>query len=830
MLQRHVPGVGPGEGIMIVGEFPGQDEVKSGVPFTNFAGKTVRRKLNESGVNPEHVRYENVFEYVPAGNIRSYYKDRGCYQPGPELALWQKELYKRIEEFKPKVIVALGDTAMRTLCFPEHWHIKKSSCYVIKNNKVNVPVIPLFHQSYVNYDPAYVVWMGVAMQKAKMILDGKVQFGDEKFLPRPSYQEILEYIKMAKDSDILCIDIEKTISTNELTAVGIAVSPFSAISIPWGCWPEEQERVILNNLQELFSGPARKVFQNFAFDCMVLWQKGMPVSGPYADTMELSTLLNPQLAKGLADLGRLYLFIEPWKHKGAWSQKGQTEEQFGLYNCKDCAYTLQVYNAQMEALKEQNLLDYYLTYREPLYAPVLRTCLRGWNIDHNALANLNSDLEQRLAPIVDSLTSEAVPFLKPVVRSKKLRDKEKDVSTGKVVTAEYWKAASKKERERYVRDRKTGELFEKAWKEEEYEEDREFNPNSSKQVGDILKEMGIKLPTTMRKRSDGTKESTESTDNKSLLKLARKYPENKFIQELREYRKLEKLRGTYGQVRLDPDNRMRFQITVAGTENGRFSSKQTPWGTGLNSQNLPREFRHVVVPDDGMTLMQVDLKQAELFMVAWLSQDEKLIDMLENGKDVHQLMADIVTEETGLQADRKLGKEINHATSYGIGPDKFAERLLVRCGISITRSDAKKIIDLRFREFPGIPKWQDLVAKRIREKRQLKNPFGRVRPFWGRLDDSLVREALNFVPQSTVADVLNAAWIEIEKMSCFHTSHVIQQGHDSLLIQTSHVKECKKAIDEAFGKIKFVLWNKECQIPWEVSAGPNWRDQEEIVC
>lgn len=74
-------------------------------------------------------------------------------------------------------------------------------------------------------------------------------------------------------------------------------------------------------------------------------------------------------------------------------------------------------------------------------------------------------------------------------------------------------------------------------------------------------------------------------DDNALARIARKYDskEAKLVQEIRA---LNKLRSTYLEIKTDDDGRIRYVYDLRGTTTGRYSSKQTPIGTGANSQNL----------------------------------------------------------------------------------------------------------------------------------------------------------------------------------------------------------------------------------------------------
>src|SRR5262245_4594632 len=87
-----------------------------------------------------------------------------------------------------------------------------------------------------------------------------------------------------------------------------------------------------------------------------------------------------------------------------------------------------------------------------------------------------------------------------------------------------------------------------------------------------------------------------TTDDKAMSRIARKASkgskEAKLVQEIRAVRKL---KGTYIDVKLDPDDRVRCSWNPRGTWTGRLSSSKTIFGTGMNLQNLHPEFKGFIV-------------------------------------------------------------------------------------------------------------------------------------------------------------------------------------------------------------------------------------------
>jgi DNA polymerase I-like protein with 3'-5' exonuclease and polymerase domains len=87
-----------------------------------------------------------------------------------------------------------------------------------------------------------------------------------------------------------------------------------------------------------------------------------------------------------------------------------------------------------------------------------------------------------------------------------------------------------------------------------------------------------------------------TTDDKAMARIARKEgPGSSEAKLVAELRKLHKLKGTYVEVELDEDGRIRSSWNLRGTWTGRLSSSQTLRGTGMNLQNLHPEFKSFIV-------------------------------------------------------------------------------------------------------------------------------------------------------------------------------------------------------------------------------------------
>lgn len=840
LLNRQVQGNGPLRGIMVLGEAPGEVEVQKSVPFVGPAGRVIRRCLNEAKIDPKNVRFENVVERkLEYNDERVLYHHGNRETPAEELLAWYSDLKRRIELVQPRVIIACGDTALRAITGFNS--IGYTHCYVVPSTVTDCPVVPAYHPAYILRSPEAMHWLTWACVKARKVIEGE-RDPQHHLYTKPRLSGVLNFLKKCKEVGTIAVDIEKTMSDHRLTTLGIATSAEEAMSISMdpSHWEGDQFEQIWAALVTLMADvTVTKIFHNYIFDCMFMEHVGMSVNGTIEDTMLMAHALNPELPKGLADMARLYCFCPPWKEKHDWSN---LSEQLRKYNARDCARTYQVWESQMKELEVRGLYDLYVSRYKPLMHMVLRTCNRGIRVDMEALAAVQEDVRRKLEALSADIAEIAQPHLCDKIEYKIRRGKPKPDTTyyreldpenvcktnpkcfleiDPGVIAEL--AQPKKKLAMYP-----GKVYERV------ESHRDFNPNSPLQLKDVLKSMGIRIPTRRGK---------ESTDTESLLKIQLKHPDNELIPMMMEYSKLATIEENYCKMRLDDDGRFRFSLNIAGTKSGRFNSSETPWGTGRNGQNMPSgrkgvQFKQVFIPDEGKKLIQVDLSQAELRVVAWLADEEQLIELLESGKDVHQYTADQVKRVTGVEVSRPLGKMLNHAANYGMGARKFASACLVQQGIVITELQAQQLLEARRASFPKIVAWQKAIEKKIMKDRWLESPHGRRRSFFGRMyadystkeiNAALVNEALSFIPQATVVDALNEAWYNLEYLAGDRID-VLQQGHDSILLQCkeNEVPNIIEIINLAFKDVSFGIGDRQCRIPWDIQVGDNWRDLKEI--
>jgi len=139
---RVVPGQGsPKPEIMFVGEAPGFDEDQQGLAFVGRAGQLLTKMIEAMGFRREDVFIANIIKCRPPENRK----------PMPdEMAACMPFLLSQISILRPRVIVALGATAVKGLLDVETGITRLRGTWMVFEG---IPTMPTFHPAYLLRNP-----------------------------------------------------------------------------------------------------------------------------------------------------------------------------------------------------------------------------------------------------------------------------------------------------------------------------------------------------------------------------------------------------------------------------------------------------------------------------------------------------------------------------------------------------------------------------------------------------------------------------------------------------------------------------------------------------
>lgn len=853
--------------------------------FTWPGGQLVRQWVRLLKLN--NVAYDYVIPEVKLE--KDFYYDYRKEFLKPEVEAYFKQTRELVKELNPKVIVTMGQLA--TDCFlTDNIKIDAGHAYVFDSIYTNAKIIPTYHPSEMYLEKIRPFWGRLALSKAQEVVNGK----EEKPANYVVHNNLLKaegFFKACRESKEVCIDIESANLTKVfgkgkhdpntfedweslITGIGFSYQPDEAIAFTKADMSTSDWKQVIQFTKEIMENPSiEKIGQNFMYDCAVLWKiYGITIKGPVWDTMFAGNVIYCELPSSLGDQGRLWTYGPTWK--GGWHETG---EKLRLYCAQDVVNQHRLKYHQIKKLKSINMYDYFVKLHPPLFEHIFETAMRGIKVDTKLRDEMAEKATQYMQPLIDEVKEWAKPYTPPAVTKKRKRDNPKDeivTSLGEFdpkISAKDFKAKllykgipEKMAKDYYVakaKDEKAfghtpGFVYKKAYKVEEVYAKQNFNPKSSKQCVEVLKNAGCKVRKVTRK--DGTVSS--STDRLSLLKILDKNKESDevlgFITNLLILKEGFKLVTSYLTNRIEKDGRWRYHYNPEGTETGRSATKKTQWLTCGNSQNVPRsafqgiKFKNVFIPDEGYTLVQCDQAAAEARLVAYLADCERLVKIMESGEDphLHTLAAMYDRDYKELEAIKKDKnhpehkdillkrqgiKPIAHGANYNAGPGSVADSFLKE-GKKVTRNEAKEKLEAYHKLYPEIrSNYHANIMKQIKEHRSLTTPFGRKRVFMGKIDHATFRTGFAHIPQSMVPHITNLMWLWVVNSDWVKDDkvQVLQMGHDALLMQVkdNYVKPFLKEFIAHGDTIKFSIGRyKDRSIPWDAEVGKRWGQLEEI--
>lgn len=146
-IQQCIPRGTDNPVIYVVGEAPGPEENKAGLPFVGRAGKYITELMNQLGLTEQNCRFFNVVRCYPQKSD----EDTGFRAPSDEeIQACSNYLIDDISEHKPKVIIPVGGTAAKFFLKENFSSITRvrGTVYNVEISGVTYPVVPTYHPSY----------------------------------------------------------------------------------------------------------------------------------------------------------------------------------------------------------------------------------------------------------------------------------------------------------------------------------------------------------------------------------------------------------------------------------------------------------------------------------------------------------------------------------------------------------------------------------------------------------------------------------------------------------------------------------------------------------
>ena len=670
------------------------------------------------------------------------------------------QLEAEIDLVKPKVILALGNGALFPLT--GKWGIKSWRSSILDYTSPGghtCKIIPAYPPSYIQS-----VWKErnttvFDYRKAWLhaTADSPPSAPTYNFTIEPSFSVaagiLTTLLGQVKEGPLkLSVDIETR--GGHTACTGIAWSNLDAICIPHmravflgenptpheqdriHYWREEEEAYLMHLMYQLLTHPNAEVIgQNFIYDAQYFWRHFHYVPRFKRDTMLAQHCMFSNMPKGLDVLSSLHCAYHVyWKDESKnWDPK-LGERQLWIYNCVDCVRTYEIDTSQQTAIDawaNWPELRAIHDFQQSLFYPVLQTMITGLRVNNKSKAALSIELQSAIDSRNLWLT-EVLGF--------------------------------------------------------------DLNIKSPLQMKDLFYRLLAQKPVINRKTG------TPSCDDSALEKISSREPLlTALCGKIRELRSLGVFRSTFLEAPVDNDNRMRCSFNIAGTETFRFSSSENAFNSGMNLQNIPSgdeaeglpNIRKLFITDEETEFFDIDLDSADLRIVVWEANCLEMKQMFAEGLKPYVEVAKEYYRDptiTKHHPSYALFKALCHGTNYLGTASGLSSR------IGLVAQEVERIQQWYYGKFPEIKTWQEDIIAQVTSRRYVENVFGYREYIFDRIEGTIFNQAVAWVPQSTVACLINRGYHNIFRAE--PAIQILLQVHDSLAGQypTKLRDQCQLAI------------------------------------
>lgn len=793
--------------IAFVGQGPGREEDRRCRPFIGPAGTTARQWVQTAGFHPDRdVYWCNATRC--AGPKDADGKERDPTEE--EIATCHDLLIDELRWVDPDMIVVAGAIALQSLY--EKALITQLRGAVLWHEELGKKMVPILHPA-----SAFHVWSNEEYGIADLRkVAREVKRPDEMPDGLGHYQVCLDVEsvesladKIEQEATVLALDSETTgldWQTERILCVGVCWQPGEAYAVPVlgegakEMWSAAAKRRVLDALHRIFESSIPKIGQNIVFDRLFLSENlGIELGNVTFDTMLAEHLFREEGSHSLATMCNLYTTMGDYEQAVRPHKKNMAAcpvDELWRYQCADADATLRVAFAQDEMLDEEPELRWvFENIMMPLSEAAMHMERRGVLVD--------TERAERLVETYDALVAE---------------EKEKLYALPKVPS--------------------------------------DFNYRSDAQKRKLLFET-LRLPesgvvTDKRRLPSVGKEALETIglDRHPILPILVRLAGleqimKTFLLGAKPEAREKAERGLLSRIS-KVDNRLHTNYRVDGTVSGRLSASP-------NLQNVVgdekaaaaaegAEIRAIFVAPPDRALLIADFSQIELRAIAYLSEDERLIELLERGADIHEFAArrlfDVPEGVAVTTEQRKKAKPFN----FGVGYGQTEEGLMRRLGCS--KKEAGELLAMYFtRVAVKLPEHRAKLRRTVKRTGVLRGIFGRRRTFWGvqtmkhfggyrREMGHVYREAYNFGPQNAGSDIHSLATVALDCDSWLaeNEAWLIGSIHDSVMMEINadqaegvaryvqHVMQ-ETALDSTAAHL-----GRPWIIPVEVEVGPRWGD------
>lgn len=781
--------------IVVIGEAPGSQEARKGVPFIGPAGQMLDHTLERAGLSREDCYVTNALLCQP---------DEAPPAPAA-IDACKNRLWEELAEYDRDVIIAFGNTAMRAVLDNQKLKITQERGKLFQDPLGKV--VPTFHPASVLRNRSEWPKLLADVEYAASLANGGAvrEPGACEYTIVETAEEAEKWVDLLLGYQRLAADFETdrfSPRSGNILCLGVAYETNKAVIFTDDLWYDQGEqnyRGYHQMVRLLESAGPKWIWHNGKFDASFARSHGIEARVD-EDTMLMHYALDENKGgHGLEQLAGDLLGAPDWKKKMK-ADYPEAKLSYAFvpravlydYLARDVDSTLQIWDILSQKLVvSKSLTKLYEKLFIPASEFLLRVEQRGIYVDRNYMAELEVVFTQQQEEAEAAFLAEADKYWDPEKYAKQVGAKK----VPKFLNLRSWK--------------------QKVW----LLRQMGFDVDSAGEVS--LRRADQGLPSFEREVSRAVTRGSNKQRALALLKAhgvdKSKPLKNSTIKAIIDWtlanRNLQQ--WIYGlQEHIEDDGRIHSTYLIHGTETGRLSSRNP----NLQNVTAPRKgdthpVRNLFTSAPGNLLVELDYSQVELRLLAHFSDDDFLLGVYADGRDLHTEVALAMFGEGYSYAQRMRAKAVNFGIAYGRGAESLAAEF------GIPKEEAAAMREAWFERLPKAAAFIKANQAKAQSGQTMISPFGRRRRFGLVTKETLPtlkNEASNFPMQSTASDLtLRSAmhideWLREEGIE----PGVINLVHDSILLEVPeaeaeriglHAQKLMRAVPKAILKPKILF-------------------------
>lgn len=828
--------------LLIVGEASGAEEEKKGEPFIGPSGRLLERVLKMSGLNRSDYAITNCIRCRPPNNVL-----KGAPYEREILDHCRYYLDKVVADLKPRMILALGDTALSELSVASGSVTELRG--FITQSRYGIPMIAAYHPAYLlpRRDSAGAMHLLGVFQHDLRVAERFARNGVPQPLPTryalsPTAADIDAYLNLLHADPTLPVayDIEtaailgekegELLSSKRIVQIQFSSAVGEALVLPY-------QPPFIDIARHIMALPNPKWdYNGRLFDRPILRAHGFTINGECHDLMNAYAHLQPNFVSNKDDthgdkgvpsklmslqscVSFYYPTFKPWKHKKfpVWDKRWEGQRlslPLRLYGGKDSDATFRIGVKLLGALRQSGLYEGYMKHKVALATVLDDLSNRGLPVDETLQTELREYIVTEEAKLDSELQSLVPLHLKPY---KEYRGWPADLREV-VKAAGLW---AKRCRPEQFPEHVT--LAGYAMLPFDVDESIEyrlckplpFNPDSSVQLLRYITHRGYRVPLHI--------DSGKPTTGKDSLDLLIQETDDAALKIVQQVRKLTKIRGTYTEGHWIPqaDGCVHPEITF-GTASGQLTSRKPNTAQYPQHGALAKMAKACIRAKSGYTLIKRDMRSFHARTLGWLSGDARYFKM--SDYDVHSVITafflklpiapklfemDGIELRTALAEIKKAHKEVRDVKAkravlglgfhmgvdklYRMNPDAFDSPL-----------DAQNLINLIQTLFPkAFKEYPATIEKQIQKSPKLVSPTGHQRWMWA-MD---LEQAVSYLPANIAHCHIFDSMLIMQERGLLDRWQLCNMIHDCLIFHCPNdlIGECIEVSKEIMERESDVL-------------------------